>query len=81
LNLHLVTLFNTKIGSQFILYVTPRFEDYQGVSVFVIECQSSRSPVYLKDGNQEKFYVRTGASTSELSGEKVQSYIKQRFNL
>jgi len=79
MNLHLVNLINSKIGSQYMMYVSPRFEDYQGSRAFVVECQPARSPVYLKDGNQERFYVRTGASTSELIGSTMQDFIAQRF--
>ncbi len=80
MNLHLVNLVNSRIGPQFMMYVSPRFEDYQGKRAFVAECQPARSPVYLKDGNHEKFYVRTGASTSELEGKTMQDFIAQRFN-
>ncbi len=62
------------------MYVSPRFEDYQDDRAFIVECQRSRSPGYLKDGNQEKFFVRTDASTSELTGNDMQDYITQRFS-
>ena len=35
--------------------------------------------MFLKDGNTERFYIRTGPSTTELSLSQTQEYIKQRF--
>ena len=33
----------------------------------------------LKDNNIEKFFIRTGASTTELSLSQMQDFVKQRF--
>jgi hypothetical protein len=33
----------------------------------------------LKDGNQQRFFVRGGNVTTELSGSSVMNYVKQRF--
>ena len=33
----------------------------------------------VKDGEIERFYVRTGPSTTELTASQTQDYIKQRF--
>ena len=62
------------------MFVHPRFDDYEEERVLVVECQPSQSPVYLKDGNAERFYIRTGASTSDLSPSSMATYIKQRFS-
>ncbi len=39
----------------------------------------SRSPVFVKDGNTERFYVRSAAATRELLPSETQTYIDQRF--
>jgi len=77
--LHLDNLIRSRLGAQFGMYVHPRFEDYRGHRVLAVECWAARSPVYVKDGNSERFYIRSGASTSELLLSQVQDYIKQRF--
>ncbi len=77
--LHLVNLINGRIGPQHMMYIQPRFDDHDGTRVLVVECKRGKAPVYVKDGNTEKFFVRTGASTTELSVSQVQEYIKQRF--
>lgn len=45
----------------------------------VIESSKARTPVVVKDGNIERFYIRTGPSTTELSASQTQEYIKQRY--
>ena len=77
--LHLVNLINGKIGPQHMMHIQPRFDDYDHARVLVVECKKGKAPVYVKDGNNEKFFVRTGASTTELTVSLVQEYIKQRF--
>jgi hypothetical protein len=79
MNLHLVNLVNERVGAQHFLYVHPRFDDFEGVRVMAVDCKPSRSPVFVKDGNTERFYTRTGAATIELTGQQMQAYIKQRF--
>ncbi len=79
MNLHLVNLLKSRLGPQHMLHIEPRFDSLNGSRVLVVECSPSNIPVYLKDGNTEQFYTRTGAATSELSASQMQDYIKQRF--
>ena len=79
MNLHLVDLLNSRIGAPRMLYVHPRFEDYLDERVLVVECQPSKSAVFVKDGNVERFYIRTGAATTELTASQIQQFTKQRF--
>lgn len=76
--LHLTNL-RSRIGADKMLYVHPRFEDHDGGRVFAVECLPSRSPVFLKDGNFERFYVRTGPSTTELTPSQTDAYVRQRW--
>lgn len=79
LNLHLVNLLRSRIGADKMIYVHPRFEDYDGERILAVECLPSRSPVYVRDGNEEHFFIRTGASTTELVPSQMESFIRQRF--
>lgn len=79
MNLHLVNLIRDRIGPQNMLYIHPRFEDYDNERVLVVDCKRSPTPVYVKDGNMEHFFIRTGAATTELTGNQMQQFIKQRF--
>lgn len=77
--LHLVNLLKDRLGPQYMIYVHPRFDDYHEARVMVMECTPGRSPVFVKDGQIERFYVRTGAATTELSGRQTQEFISKRF--
>ena len=80
MNLHLVNILKDRLGPQNLIHVEPRFESVNDKRVLVIKCTPSHLPVYLKDGNMEQFFVRTGAATTELIPSQIQAYIKQRFS-
>lgn len=77
--LHLVNLIKERMGAKHMTYIHPRFDDFDHSRVLVVECLPSKSPVFVKDGQAERFYMRTGAATAELTGGQAQDFIKQRF--
>ena len=77
--LHLANLINGRIGPQHMIYIHPRFDDYDGERVLLVECWASKVPVFVKEENDERFYIRTGASTTELNSSQTHDFIKQRF--
>lgn len=79
MSLHLVNLIKDRIGATIMQFIHARFEDFDNCRVMVIECSKALTPVFVKDGNIEHFYIRTGPSTTELSASQTQVYIKQRF--
>jgi hypothetical protein len=81
MNLHLVNLLKDRVGPQHAMYVHPRFDDYQDSRVLVVECLRGKAPVYVKDGGTERFYVRHGAATLELSPSQTHTYIQGRFGM
>lgn len=79
MSLHLANLLNEKIGPQYMIYIHPRFEDYGGKRILLVECWPSKVPVFVKEGNEVRFYIRTGTSTTELNSSQTHDFIKQRF--
>jgi len=79
MNLHLVNLLRQRIGSEHLVHVDLRFDSVGEKRVLVVKCDPSNLPVYLRDGNAEQFYIRTGAATTELRPSEIQGYLKQRF--
>jgi hypothetical protein len=79
MNLHLVNLLKDRMGPQHMLHIEPRFETLDDKRVLVVRCRPSNIPVFLKDGNTEQFFARTGAATTDLLPSQVQAYIQQRF--
>lgn len=79
MTLHLVNLVSSRLGPLVMTNMHVHFEDYEGSRVMVLRCNRSATPVYTKDGDTEKFYIRTGPSTAELQPSQIQMYIQQRF--
>lgn len=79
MSLHLINLVKDRIGPQHMIYMHPRFEDLEGNRVFAVGCEGAKAPVYVKDGGTERFYMRTGAATTELSASQMTEFIKRRF--
>ena len=52
------------------------FYDYRGSRVLSVRCEPAAQPTYV---NNNRFYVRTGPSTQELSGQDEFAYIRERF--
>ncbi len=77
--LHLDNLIKERIGPKHTMYIHPHFEDYDGYKVLAVECSPGKSPVFVKDGPMERFYIRMGASTPELTSSQTHEYIKERF--
>jgi len=79
MNLHLVSLLKTRVGTVPMLHIKPHFEAVRGQRVLVIDCKPSGEPVYLKDGKTEEFFIRAGASTAALPPSEMSEFIRQRF--
>lgn len=77
--LHLLNLIKDRIGEVFTPYVHPHFEDQDGVRVLAIRCEKGPKPAFVKDGSLQRFFVRGGNATTELSGSSIPEYVKQRF--
>ena len=79
LGLHLVNLVKDRIGEVFLPYIHPHFQDENGTRVLAIRCEKGPKAAFLKDGNLQRFFVRGGNATTELSGASMTDYVKQRF--
>ncbi len=79
MSLHLVNIVKTRMGIQAMTSLHAHFDDHDDCRVMVVKCRKSSTPVFLKDGDTERFYIRTGPSTTELSASLIQEYIRQRF--
>ena len=52
--------------------------EIQGKKVFLISCERCEDPVYLKNGEDEIFYIRVGASTRKLPVSRITDYLRER---
>lgn len=79
MSLHLVNLVNGRMGPQAMAFANIHFDDYEDCRVMVVQCHKSGKPVFVKDGEHEHFYIRTGPSSTQLSPSQTQDYIRQRW--
>lgn len=79
MTLHLINLMKTRLGTLSISDVHIHFEDFQECRIMVVECGRSTKPVYYKDGDNDRFFIRTGPSTTELSTKDAVEYQRERF--
>lgn len=79
MSLHLVNIVKSHLGIHALTNMHAHFEDHNDYRVMVIKCRKAPTPVFVKDDQFERFYIRTGPSTTELSASQTQEYIKQRF--
>ncbi len=79
MGLHLVNLVNVRMGPSAMTFAHVRFDEYEERRVMVVECHKSAKPVFVKDGDAEHFYIRTGPSTTQLTPSQTQEYIQQRW--
>jgi len=77
--LHLSNILKSRLGKTHMMYVHPQFQSYEDVRVLAIDCWASKSLVFLKDGSRERFFVRTGAATSESTPSEIIDYVEKRF--
>ena len=79
MSLHLTNIVNARMGPNSMTLIHTNFDDFEDSRVLVANCQRSPSEVFLKDGNAQRFYIRTGPSTTELTGSDMVEYVDQRF--
>ena len=55
------------------------FEDQEDERVLMVRCEPGPKAAFLKDGKEQRFFVRGGNATAELNGAGVTDYINHRF--
>jgi predicted HTH transcriptional regulator len=79
MGLHLVNLIKDRIGEVFLPYVHAHFEEQDGQRIMAIRCEKGPKAAYLKDGPLQRFFVRGGNATAELTGPSITEYVVKRF--
>lgn len=79
MGLHLVNLIKDRVGEIFMPFVHPHFEDQEGKRILVVKCEAGPKPAFVKDGPVQRFFVRGGNATTELSGGAITDYVQARF--
>ena len=75
---HFSNLFNQHIGMEFSPFIQFGFSPIAERQVFIIACRPSPRPVFVKDKQDERFFIRSGASTRQLKMSQVLEYVQER---
>ncbi len=76
---HFTQVFNAMIGPEFRQLVKLWFAKIDAADVCVIQVAPSPRPVYFKIDDDERFYVRTGNTTTSLKLSEVDAYRRSRW--
>jgi CheY-like chemotaxis protein len=76
--LHVNNLIREHIGLEYAGFIRFQLVPVDSKKVLLIECQPSPSPVFLKIGKDEDFYVRIGPGNRKLSTSEVLAYVTNR---
>jgi hypothetical protein len=79
LGLHFTNIISSQIGNRFLPFISFRLIPVDEVWVLRADCRPSNEPVFLRDGNEEFFYIRSGPSSVEVKGSELVSFIDKRF--
>ncbi|MBU0996406.1 MAG: ATP-binding protein [Proteobacteria bacterium] len=79
-SLHLNNIIKEKIGKKYLHLIDFNFVKINEKSVLKIDCRKSKKPIFLKNQNEEEFYIRIGPSTAQLKGSELVDYIEREFN-
>ena len=76
---HVTNLLHGRMTQPVESFVSIGCKDYKGVRVMVVRCRPSRSAIYYRVGNANRFFLRFGPTTRELDAKETQDYIEGRL--
>jgi predicted HTH transcriptional regulator len=75
----LTELIDNFLGENIHALINVKFVEIENKNICWIKIEDSPYPVYLDDGNEKKFYIRTQNSSKEIYGDQADKYKQQRF--
>jgi len=76
--LHVNNRIQQHIGLEHAAFIGYQLVPVDNQKVLLVECQPSPSPVFLKFGKEEEFYIRVGPGSRRLSTSEVVAYVTNR---
>ncbi len=77
--LHFNNLITSQIGSEFLPYIVYGLVDLGDRTVLRVNCRRSEAPVFLREGKEMTFFVRSGPSSIDLHGMDLLYYADHNF--
>ena len=75
----LVNLLSASLGKEACAKLSISFASVEGKDVSIVKVPKGTKPVYVADGQQTKFYLRTGNTTQELTTKESIEYVNSRW--
>lgn len=75
--LHFVNLFNQHIGAEHARFVSAQAVNVEDRLVLAVTCRKAETPVIVKSGDDEHYFVRVGPATNELSLSQVVALLRK----
>ncbi|TKB05657.1 helix-turn-helix domain-containing protein [Desulforhopalus sp. IMCC35007] len=76
--LHVKNLLNQHIGAEYSPFIDISIVTQEKGDVVMLECLKAASPVFLKIGSNEEFYIRSGPSSVKLSPSQIVNFVQQQ---
>lgn len=76
--LHVNNRLQQHIGLEHAGFISYQLVPVDNLKVLLVECRPSPSPVFLKFGREEEFYIRVGRGSRRLSTSEVVAYVTKR---
>ncbi|HLC15414.1 MAG TPA: ATP-binding protein, partial [Thermodesulfovibrionia bacterium] len=71
----IIQLLSNGIGKEFCPYIDLTFQQFDVKCVCLINVDASPRPAYVQEGNEAKFFLRTGNSTQQLNTKEAIEYV------
>ncbi|MBM4223489.1 MAG: ATP-binding protein [Gammaproteobacteria bacterium] len=79
--LHLINEIKSSLGEASATCIETEILRTGAVSICIVNCRKSPQPVYCKtNGNEDRFFVRTGPATTALPVSQVPEYVQKNFD-
>ena len=78
-NLHFTNLIKQYIGRKYFQFLNFELVKIKDKNILKVDCLKSNKPVFLKFGENEEFYIRTGNQTIRITASELVEYINERF--
>jgi hypothetical protein len=78
--LHLTHLINNKLGKHAKALIDIKTIEIKDRNIARIDCTKSKTPIFLKQGETEEFFIRLGPQSQELKGSDLINYTNKRFH-
>lgn len=78
-NLHFTNLIKQYIGKKYFQFLNFELVTIEEKNILKVDCLKSNKPVFLKFGESEEFYIRTGSQTIKIIASELVEYINERF--